>query len=87
MEEARVEARTEAQRILTAATAQIESERQQALTELRRDVGSLAVQLAGKVVGESLEDEARQRRTVERFLEGLEDVRPEGTTAPAGAAG
>ena len=87
VEEARAEARTEAQRILTAATTQIESERQQALTELRRDVGSLAVQLAGKLVGESLEDEARQRRTVERFLEGLEDVSGQGTTAPAGAAG
>jgi len=28
--------------------------------------------LAGRVVGESLEDEARQRRTVERFLAELE---------------
>ena len=42
------------------------------LAELRRDVGGLAVTLASKVVGESLEDEARQRRTVERFLDGLE---------------
>ena len=58
--------------IAGAATAQIASERQQVLTELRRDVGGLAVTLASKVVGESLEDEARQRRTVERFLEGLE---------------
>ena len=79
VEEARVEARTEAARITEAATAQIASERQQVLTELRREVGGLAVTLAGKVVGESLEDEARQRRTVERFLEGL-DATPAGTT-------
>jgi F-type H+-transporting ATPase subunit b len=31
------------------------------------------VELAGRVVGESLEDEARQRRTVDRFLEELEE--------------
>src|SRR5882672_8011293 len=31
-----------------------------------------AVALAGKIVGESLEDEARQRGTVDRFLEDLE---------------
>ena len=83
VEEARAEARVEAQRILEAASAQIRSERQQALTELRREVGGLAVQLASKVVGESLEDEARQRRTVERFLDGLEPVAA--TSQPAGS--
>jgi F-type H+-transporting ATPase subunit b len=82
VEEARVEARTEAQRILEAAAAQIATERQQALNELRRDVGSLAVTLAGKVVGESLEDDARQRRTVDRFLDSLDGA----ATAPAGSA-
>ena len=82
VEEARVEARNEAQRILAAASAQIASERQQTITELRREVGGLAVQLASKVVGESLEDEARQRRTVERFLDGLDDT---SASAPAGS--
>ncbi len=84
VEEARVEARAEAERILTAASAQIASERQQTLTELRREVGGLAVELAGKLVGESLEDEARQRRTVERFLDDLDAAAPAGT-APAAA--
>ena len=32
----------------------------------------MAVELASRVVGESLENEARQRRTVERFLDDLE---------------
>ena len=82
VEEARAEARTEAARILEAASVQIASERQQAMTELRREIGGLAVTLAGKVVGESLEDEARQRRTVDRFLEGLEAA----STTPAGTA-
>ena len=72
----------EASRITEAATAQIASERQQVLAEMRREVGGLAVTLAGKVVGESLEDEARQRRTVERFLDSLDGA----AAAPAGAA-
>ena len=76
VEEARVEARTEATRITEAATAQIASERQQVVTELRREVGGLAVQLASRIVGESLEDEARQRRTVERFLDDLDASAP-----------
>jgi len=75
----RDEARIEAQRVLDAATAQIATERQQALAELRREVGGLAVSLASKVVGESLEDEARQRRTVDRFLDSLDGATP--TTA------
>jgi F-type H+-transporting ATPase subunit b len=81
VEEARAEARVEAARITDAATAQIASERQQVLTELRREVGGLAVTLASKVVGESLEDDARQRRTVERFLDSLDGQGAD--TAPA----
>ena len=86
VEEARVEARSEAQRILAAASAQIASERQQTLSELRREVGGLAVELASRVVGESLEDEARQRRTVERFLNGLDLASPSDPADPTRAA-
>jgi F-type H+-transporting ATPase subunit b len=39
---------------------------------IQAEVGQLAVELAGRVVGESLEDEALRRRTVERFLADLE---------------
>ena len=39
---------------------------------LRAEVGTLATQLAGRVVGESLEDDARAQRVVERFLADLE---------------
>jgi len=70
--EMRAKAQAEAQRITDAASAQIEAERQQTIVALRSEVGRLATDLAGRVVGESLEDEARQRRTVERFLSELE---------------
>jgi F-type H+-transporting ATPase subunit b len=68
----REQAQTEASRIVEHAHTQIEAERQQAVTSLRAEVGSLATSLAGRIVGESLDDEARQSRVVERFLADLE---------------
>jgi F-type H+-transporting ATPase subunit b len=77
--ELRQQAQTEAERIVTTAHAQVEADRQQALQQLRSEVGALATTLAGRIVGESLEDEARQRRTVERFIAEIEEQ-----GAPAG---
>ncbi|GAA3947864.1 F0F1 ATP synthase subunit B [Actinomadura viridis] len=70
--EMREQAQAEARRITEAAQAQIEAERQAALASLRGEIGTLSVELAGRVVGESLEDSARQSRVVDRFLEELE---------------
>ena len=88
--EMRTQAQAEAQRITESAHTQIAAERQQAVVQLRAEVGTLATELASRVVGESLEDEARQRRTVERFLAELEagEVVPERTadTASTGPA-
>jgi F-type H+-transporting ATPase subunit b len=70
--EIRQKAQEEASRITAAATQQIQAERQQAIVQLRAEVGTLATDLAGRIVGESLEDEARQRRVVDRFLTELE---------------
>jgi F-type H+-transporting ATPase subunit b len=70
--EMREQASAEGRRLIEAAHAQIDADRQQALQSLKTEVGALAVELAGRVVGESLTDEARQRRTVERFLDELE---------------
>lgn len=70
--EMREEAQAEARRLTEAANAQIDAERQQALTSLRAEVGALATDLAGRIVGESLTDEARQSRVVDRFLDDLE---------------
>jgi F-type H+-transporting ATPase subunit b len=72
--EMREQAQAEGRRITEAAQAQIEAERQQALTSLRAEVGTLATELASRIVGESLTDEARQRRMVDRFLDELEQV-------------
>jgi F-type H+-transporting ATPase subunit b len=72
--EMREQAQAEARRLTESAQAQIESERQQALTSLRAEVGALATELASRIVGESLEDQARQSRMVDRFLDELEQV-------------
>jgi F-type H+-transporting ATPase subunit b len=72
VEELRAKAQEEANRITTAAHASIEAERLQAITSLRNEVGALAVELASKIVGESLDDQARQSRIVDRFLDDLE---------------
>ena len=68
----REQAQAEATRLLDAAHAQIDTDRQQALAALRQQVGELSVELAGRIVGESLTDEARQSRVVDRFLGELE---------------
>ena len=72
VDELRAKAQEEAARITAAAHASIEAERQQAVTSLRNEVGTLAVELASKIVGEALEDQARQSRIVDRFLDDLE---------------
>jgi F-type H+-transporting ATPase subunit b len=71
--EMREQAQTEAQRVIDQAHTQIDADRQQAFTRLRAEIGELAVDLAGRIVGESLEDEARRRGTVDRFLDQLEE--------------
>ena len=68
----------ERQRIIDSAQTQIEADRQQVLTNLRAEVGSLAVELASRVVGESLTDEARQGRMIDRFLAEIETESPSG---------
>ena len=72
IEDLRTKAQEEAARITATAHASIEAERQQAITSLRSEVVALAVELASKIVGESLDDAARQSRVVDRFLDDLE---------------
>ena len=81
--EMREQAQTESTRIVEHGKAQIEAERQQAVTSLRAEVGSLATSLAGRIVGESLEDDARSNRVVDRFLADLETLES-AQTAPNG---
>ena len=71
--ELRAQGQSEAERITSTAHVQVEAERTQAFQQLKGEVGSVATALAGRIVGESLDDEALQRRTVERFIAELEE--------------
>ncbi|MFF3211759.1 F0F1 ATP synthase subunit B [Streptomyces sp. NPDC002886] len=72
-EELRAEGQRQREEIIAAGHAQIAADRKAASSALRQDVGKLATDLAGKLVGESLEDHARQSRTIDRFLSELEE--------------
>jgi F-type H+-transporting ATPase subunit b len=65
------QAREESDRIIAAGRDQLAAQRESIVRDLRSEVGSLAVDLAGRIVGESLADEARSRGTVDRFISEL----------------
>ncbi|MSR99329.1 F0F1 ATP synthase subunit B [Arthrobacter sp. BL-252-APC-1A] len=68
----KAKAAAESARIMEQSQAAIEAERQAAVVSLRSEVGTLATELASKIVGESLADDARSARVVDRFLDELE---------------
>lgn len=76
------QAREEAERIIAAGREALAAERATLVRQLRSEIGALSVELASRIVGEALADEARRAGTVERFLAELES--PEGDTAVAG---
>ena len=79
MAAARAEAaETQAQQIAANATAQIEAEKAKALAELRKSMGGVATDLAGRIVGESMTDDARAAAVVDRFIADLEQASPNG---------
>jgi F-type H+-transporting ATPase subunit b len=74
------QSREESERIIAAGRESLAAERSTIVRELRAEIGGLAVDLAGRIVGESLADEARRHGTVERFLAELgEGNEPAGT--------
>ncbi|MCW2701532.1 MAG: atpF [Blastococcus sp.] len=77
IEELRAQAQQESARIVARGEEQLASARQQIVNELRGQIGTLAVDLAGRVVGESLADDVRRRGTVDRFLAELDDMAAE----------
>ena len=76
--EMRDRAQAEANRIAAAAQQQIQAERQQAVVQLRGEVGRLATDLASRIVGESLDDHVRASGVVDRFLAEIEGAEPAG---------
>ena len=80
--EMREQANAEAQRILSHAQSQLQAERQQVLQQVRAELGTIAITLAERILGQSLQDGARQQATVEQFIAELESQR---STSPTSA--
>lgn len=81
-------ARAEAEKARDAAMAEIQQERDRNLADLRGQVGTLAIAIAQKLIGASL-DETRQRDLINEFFSGVREGRVtvlEGTTLNGGAA-
>jgi len=70
--ELREQAEREVAQIRQRGEEQLATQREQVLRQLRTELGELAVALAGRIVGESMADDARRRGTVDRFIEELE---------------
>jgi F-type H+-transporting ATPase subunit b len=71
---AKDEARAEAEAVTRRAEERLEIERRQVLVELRREVGQLSAELASRIVGESLADQALQERIITRFIGELDEA-------------
>src|SRR5215207_1293600 len=88
IEEMRTTAQEESARIVARGEEQLSVQRQQVVRELRGEIGTLATQLAERMVGESLGEDAARQRTVDRFLDDLDGMAesvPAGVGAPAAA--
>ena len=70
--ELKEQATIEVNRITANGLATIEAERQAAVVSLRSEVGSLAIDLASGVIGQSLSDDAKAASLVDQFLADLE---------------
>jgi F-type H+-transporting ATPase subunit b len=63
-------AERDAERIVARGEEQIRSERDRAVAEVRQDVGQLAVALAARIIGETI-DAKRHQAMVDRFIDEL----------------
>src|SRR5215471_15555095 len=73
VEGASTEAEARAAEILSRGQARLEAELRQAIRQLKTELGSLAVELAEKILDEALVDDQRQQRLIDRFLSHIEE--------------
>jgi F-type H+-transporting ATPase subunit b len=76
VEDLRREAEEEYVRMVAVNEARLAAERQSVVFALRQEIGQLTFDIAERMVRESLADEERQRRVVDRFLADLDTGGP-----------
>ena len=69
VEDARTEARAQADKIISEAKVQIAAEKESALREVRREVAVLSVQVAEKILRHQLEDSGNQRMFIDSLVD------------------
>ena len=69
VEKAQEKAREEGARLLSEAKAEIESEKQAAISDIRRQVATLSVEIAEKVLREKLSTDKAQMDLIDRMLD------------------
>lgn len=69
VEKAQDKAHEESNRLLTEAKVEIENQRQAAVSDIRKQVATLSVEIAEKVLREKLGDEKTQTDLIERMLD------------------
>lgn len=72
IDDLRAQAQEESARIVARGEEQLAAQRSQVVRELRGEIGSLAVELSEKIVGQQLSDDAAVRSTVDAFLADIE---------------
>ena len=76
IDEMKLKAQQESDRIVTSGHSQLMAQRQQIVAELRADLGRTSVDLAERLVGDSLADDSNRSATVDRFLDELDAMSP-----------
>lgn len=84
--ELRAQAEEEATRIRQRAEEQIVAQRDQVVRQLRGEIGGLSVQLAQRIIGASLADDARRSATIDAFLAEVDGLAEQRETTSAGGA-
>ncbi len=92
VEELRKQAQEESARIVARGEEQLARQRSAIVRELRAEIGTLAVELAEKIVDQRLRDDAQVSATVDAFIAGLDakdnaDASARSTSSPGPSAG
>lgn len=79
IEDLRGQAQEESARIVSRGEEQLAAQRGQIVRDLRGEIGTLAVELSEKIVGQKLSDDAAIRSTVDAFLADIERQQADGS--------
>lgn len=72
MSEAKEKSQSESDAMVRRAKEQIEREKNAAVNEAKREVAKLAIEVASRVVSETLKSDAEQQKLIEKYLQEIE---------------